>query len=524
MRNTLEGGRRAGYLTALGAALANTIIAISCGLGLSVLLSVWPGSLDVIHIAGAAFLAWLGAASLYRAIRHADGGIQLSADPGAAPARSHAAAYVGDGLGINLLSPVIISFYLSVVPTFIPANASRLYYAGLAATHVTLAVFCHGMWATALDFMRRWFVAPWTRRALQAATGLALIALAIRVLAGGATPAHAQGQPRVPVVAELFTSEGCNSCPPADRLLAMWLEEQPIAGVFVVPMSEHVTYWDHQGWKDPFGSQQFTARQQQYGLRFNLDSVYTPQLVVDGREQYVGSDRPSIERALRNAAKIAKPELKVAATQTGSTLNLSASGPGLAVEANGELWFVVTEDHLVVDVKRGENANRTLKHSGVVRVLKSAGDARKAGRVLIDVASTWKRENLRVVAFVQSKKDQRILSIGTSDINVANADQQASALRSKFERWLDENRNDLNDRQVAAVREAIDHISADMFSHPASPEAQAREDAIRKKLNCALDGELAYSLAHGTRPAKVEKTLSQTAAEWFDWVTQCVMK
>ena len=182
MRNTLEGGRRAGYLTALGAALANTIIAISCGLGLSVLVSVWPGSLDAIRIGGALFLSWLGVSSLYRALTRDDGGLRLSLDPAAAPARSHAGAYVGDGLGINLLSPVIISFYLSVVPAFIPAGASRFYYSGLAATHVSLAVACHAMWATALDLMRRWFVAPWTRRVLQGATGIALIALAISVM------------------------------------------------------------------------------------------------------------------------------------------------------------------------------------------------------------------------------------------------------------------------------------------------------------------------------------------------------
>ena len=182
VRNTLEGGRRAGYLTALGAALANTIIAISCGLGLSVLLAIWPGSLDAIRIGGAVFLGWLGVASLYRAATREDGAINLSLDPNAAPPRAHGGAYVGDGLGINLLSPVIISFYLSVVPSFIPAGASRLYYSGLAATHVGLAIACHAVWATALDAMRRWFVAPWKRRLLQAGTGLALIGLAIRVL------------------------------------------------------------------------------------------------------------------------------------------------------------------------------------------------------------------------------------------------------------------------------------------------------------------------------------------------------
>ena len=182
VRNTLEGGRWAGFVTAAGAALANTIIAVACGLGLSALLAVWPGSVDAIRVGGALFLAWLGVTSLHRAWQNPDGGIQLSLAPGAIEKRTHTMAYFGDGLVINLLSPVIISFYLSVVPSFIPVAASRFYYSLLAGTHVSLALLCHWMWATALDAMRRWFVAPWTRRALQAATGLALIALAINVL------------------------------------------------------------------------------------------------------------------------------------------------------------------------------------------------------------------------------------------------------------------------------------------------------------------------------------------------------
>lgn len=182
VRNTLEGGRRAGYVTALGAALANTSIAVACGLGLSVLLSVWPGALGAIKMAGALFLAFLGVSSLWRAWRQADGGIRMALDPDAAPPRSHTGAYFGDGLAINLLSPVIISFYLSVVPSFIPAGASRLYYPLLASSHVGLAFLCHAAWSTGLDAMRRWFVAPWTRRLLQSATGLALLGLAARVI------------------------------------------------------------------------------------------------------------------------------------------------------------------------------------------------------------------------------------------------------------------------------------------------------------------------------------------------------
>ena len=182
VRNTLEGGRRAGYVTALGAAAANSIIAIACGFSLTVLIAVWPQSLDAIRIGGAAFLAWLGGSSLWQAWRQPDGGIRLTLDPDAAPARSHAFAYFADGLAINLLSPVIISYYLSVVPSFIPSGASRLYYSSLAATHVSLAVLCHAIWATALDFMRRWFVQPRRRRLLQGSSGIALIALAIRIL------------------------------------------------------------------------------------------------------------------------------------------------------------------------------------------------------------------------------------------------------------------------------------------------------------------------------------------------------
>jgi len=182
VRNTLEGGRRAGYATALGAALANATIATACGLGLSVLIAFWPGSLAAIKIAGALFLAFLGISSLWHAWHQADGGIRMSLEPGEPDARTHARAYFGDGLAINLLSPVIISFYLSVVPTFIPAGASRLYYPMLATSHVGLAFLCHSAWATGLDAMRRWFIAPWTRRLLQALSGLALIGLAARVV------------------------------------------------------------------------------------------------------------------------------------------------------------------------------------------------------------------------------------------------------------------------------------------------------------------------------------------------------
>jgi len=236
-----------------------------------------------------------------------------------------------------------------------------------------------------------------------------VLSLIVTVSASGFARAQANAYP-VPVIAELFTSEGCNSCPPADRLLEMWLQEQPITGVYVLALSEHVTYWDHQGWKDPFGKQQFTTRQQQYGLRFNLDSIYTPQLVIDGTREFVGSDKRSIERALADAAKTPKPALTVDVSITDGTLNMTASGPGLTSEKDAELLFAVTEDRIVVDVKRGENANKTLRHSGVVRWLHSAGTISSLlPTATIKIAPDWRRENLRVVALVQGK-NRRVVS------------------------------------------------------------------------------------------------------------------
>jgi threonine/homoserine/homoserine lactone efflux protein len=183
VRNTLMAGWAAGLATAAGAAVANTTHATAAGLGLAVVFARWPAALTAIRLGGAIYLAWLGAVSVYRGITEADGGLRLaSAAAVSGAAREVHAGSFRQGLLLNLMNPTIITFYLVVVPTFLPSNATAWYYVGLASYHVVLAIICHSMWALGLDRLRQIFHAPRPRRLLEAATGVALLGLAIRVL------------------------------------------------------------------------------------------------------------------------------------------------------------------------------------------------------------------------------------------------------------------------------------------------------------------------------------------------------
>ncbi len=123
-------------------------------------------------------------------------------------------------------------------------------------------------------------------------TGL-LFAVALAIASGGvhaAPPVLSRVEGPTPVIVELFTSEGCSDCPPADTLLEKLIATQPIAGAEIIGLGQHVDYWDRLGWKDRFSSAALTARQQLYQTRFGTESIYTPQMVVDGRAEFVGSD------------------------------------------------------------------------------------------------------------------------------------------------------------------------------------------------------------------------------------------
>jgi threonine/homoserine/homoserine lactone efflux protein len=180
VRNTLASGWRGGIAAAAGAALGNSTHATAAGLGLAVLVARIPALLFAIKIAGGLYLAWLGIASLRRIVTGAALPISSAIISGKDTIAHHHA--VREGLTVNLLNPPIATFYLAVVPTFMPAGESLAYYVQLAAIHVVMAFTCHAIWALALDRLRHWLTQPGARLTLEALTAAALLLLAARVL------------------------------------------------------------------------------------------------------------------------------------------------------------------------------------------------------------------------------------------------------------------------------------------------------------------------------------------------------
>jgi threonine/homoserine/homoserine lactone efflux protein len=185
VQQTLLGGRAAGFAAALGAAVGNTTHASAAGLGLAVVFARWPGAMTALRVCGAVYLGWLGARSLCHLVRPPVRGIRdvPRVSEATHPPRNGADSF-RRGVLVNLLNPAIAAFYLVVVPSFLPAAAPPRYFAALAAAHVVMALMCHGVWAVALDRVRRLLHAPGARRMLEAATGVALVVLALRVLLG----------------------------------------------------------------------------------------------------------------------------------------------------------------------------------------------------------------------------------------------------------------------------------------------------------------------------------------------------
>jgi len=237
-----------------------------------------------------------------------------------------------------------------------------------------------------------------------------LAAAAARPAASG--PLEADSGAR-PVLVELFTSQGCSSCPPADRLLGRLGTED---GGRVIALAFHVDYWNHGGWFDPFSSRRWSQRQERYARRFHLDAPYTPQAVIEGAVQMVGSRETDLRSAV--AARAARPAavlaVRVFPVASGVRVDVDVERAGAVLEKKLDLMVAVFETGLVTPVKGGENGGRTLRNDDVVRDLSKAGrlaaggPARAAQSVEIPLGKEWNRDALGVAAFLQDPSSLEI--------------------------------------------------------------------------------------------------------------------
>jgi hypothetical protein len=220
----------------------------------------------------------------------------------------------------------------------------------------------------------------------------------------------------VPVLVELFTSEGCSSCPPADNLLRQ-LDAQPIPGVELIVLSEHVDYWNHIGWKDPYSSKFFSDRQSAYAQRFGGGTVYTPQMIVDGTREFVGSDRREAEQAIRKSRSEKKVPVAVGTTTVdGKVLHAQVEVGALPASLrarSADIYVAVALNQAESQVLRGENEGRRLQHVAVVQSLTKVGTVDRnrnlAQNAAIKLEANSDTANLRVVVFAQDPSTGRVL-------------------------------------------------------------------------------------------------------------------
>jgi hypothetical protein len=213
---------------------------------------------------------------------------------------------------------------------------------------------------------------------------------------GGALVASGASQPRAPVLVELFTSEGCSSCPPADRLLE-YLDPQAIV------LSEHVDYWNHDGWKDPFSLPVFTRRQEAYSRRFDLESAYTPEMVVDGETEFNGADGRRALAAISAADRRSKAEVRI-----------SRIGAGLLVEvgtppASADILLILAQDSGTSEVSAGENNGRRLHHVAIVRSIRKIGSVKRGAGFSREIGLPPDAGSGRIVVFLQESDQGRVV-------------------------------------------------------------------------------------------------------------------
>jgi hypothetical protein len=244
----------------------------------------------------------------------------------------------------------------------------------------------------------------------------------VHLWAGTEAKTKGEGQSHTPVLIELFTSEGCSDCPPADTLLAR-LDSQPMNGAELIVLSEHVDYWNGLGWKDPYSSHQYSERQNSYAGLFGLGSVYTPQMIVDGRFEFVGSDEGRAIEAIENAIKTEKVAVHLSSHLESDhvlAIHIDAGHlPSSSTAKSASVWLAIADERNESHISGGENGGRTLTHVAVVRTLVKVGTVNESDEFSQDtkVNISHGSGNMRLIAFVQEAQTGRIWGVGRTRLS-----------------------------------------------------------------------------------------------------------
>ncbi len=260
--------------------------------------------------------------------------------------------------------------------------------------------------------------------------GICLV-LAFLVLTGAARSGMhltaADDASKTPVLVELFTSEGCSSCPPADALLEKMDALQPIPGTQLIVLSEHVDYWNHDGWTDPFSSASITDRQSAYVRALGLKTPFTPQFLVDGTEELPAHDNEEVIQLLRKAASVPKLPMRLV------SVSVEPGNPAIVrgrVESDvspekrkADVYIAIALDHAESQVSRGENNGRHLTHVAVAREIAKVGKLETGKNFGQDFRVKLKLPspapvNLRVVAFAQESGPAKVLGVVLKNVAV----------------------------------------------------------------------------------------------------------
>lgn len=211
-----------------------------------------------------------------------------------------------------------------------------------------------------------------------------------------------------PVLVELFTSQGCSSCPPADALLRELADDPDLP---VIALSFHVDYWNYIGWEDPFSSAAWSARQRSYASARGSDRVYTPQLLIDGVDHSVGRNASRSRAVIGRVAKEDKIQLEVEAKQDGNDIVVTTESWG-EPDPDATILVALVQDEASTPVRSGENARRTLKNAFIVRTLRPC----KASESTCTVRFESESAEHHVVAWVQRQSTMEVLGVGLSEI------------------------------------------------------------------------------------------------------------